>query len=49
MQELGGSIAGQSAKLARGSIPYHGRHAQFISRGWLGGRELSLPLSFPGV
>jgi len=33
VQELGGSIARQIAKLASGNIPYHGRHAHFVSGG----------------
>ena len=31
MQELGGSIARQVAKLASGNIPYHRCHAQFMN------------------
>jgi len=41
VQELGGSTARQTAELARGNIPYHGRHAQFVNGGWPGGRSLS--------
>jgi len=42
MQELAGSTARETAKLANRNIPCHGRHAQFINEGWPGGRN---PLS----
>ena len=39
VQELGGSTARQIAKLAKGNIPYHGRHAQFMNGGSPGRRS----------
>jgi len=38
------STARQTAKLPNGNIPYYKCHAQFINRGWLGGRNLSFSL-----
>ena len=57
MQELGGSMARQTARLASGNVLYHGCHAQFRNGGWSGRRntlfhefQLSpLFFSFPGV
>jgi len=40
-----GAQPGSQDKLARGNIPYHRCHAQFINEGWPGVRN---PL-FPGV
>jgi len=34
---MGGSTARQIVKLASGNIPCHGRHAQLMKGGWLGG------------
>jgi len=40
VQELGGSIARQIAKLADRNIPHHRCHAQFMNGSLLGGRRL---------
>jgi len=44
VQELGGSIPRQTAKLANGNIPYHRCHAQFIGGGLAEGQESPLSL-----
>ena len=55
MQDLGGSIARQIAKLANRNIPYRGCHVQSMNEGWPRGRNLSFSfswvqiLSCPGV
>ena len=41
MQEVGGSIARQIAKLANGIILYHRCHAQFVNRSWPGRKQSS--------
>jgi len=41
VQELGGSRARQSAKLASGNILYHGCPAPFMNGHWPGDRKLS--------
>jgi len=46
VQELGGSIARQTTKLASGILPYHKSHVQFTNGGWPGGRNLSLSFLF---
>jgi len=46
VQELGGSTARQTAKLARGNNPYHRCHAQFMKGGLAGGQEYSFARSF---
>jgi len=40
VQELGGSTARETAKLANGNIPHHRRPAQFMNGDWLGDRNL---------
>jgi len=40
VQELGGNIASQIAKLANGKIPYHKSHAEFMNGNWLRGSRL---------
>ena len=44
MQEVGGSLARQIAKLDNGNIPYHKHHAQFMNGGWPGGESYWLSL-----
>jgi len=52
-EQLGRSWAraqpGSKTQLASGNIPYHGRHAQFMSGGWLGGRNSLLILFFESL
>jgi len=31
-----GAQPGSQPKLAKGNVPHHGRHAQFMNGGWLG-------------
>jgi len=40
MQELGGSLARQIAKLANAIFPYHRCYAEFMNGGWPGDRKL---------
>jgi len=41
MSRWEGAQPGSWTKLAKGNIPYHGHHAQFMHGGWPGGQEFS--------